>query len=196
MSGEVPHDRARPRRTLVLGVGNLLLGDEGFGIHAVRALSSENLPGWVTVEDGGTGGVDLLDRIASFERVILIDLVRPVGGTGETERDRGSEALGGPIPEGAGPRDLVPGGVVVFRLNRVELTNPDPDLSLHGCSLGGIVRLADALGVTLPQIDVVGFIPHSIGWSTELSPPAHEGLAIALERVRGLLLEEGAAGEG
>ncbi len=178
----------------MLGVGNLLLGDEGFGIHAVRALAAENLPEWVTVEDGGTGGVDLLDRMASFEKVILIDLVRPADGIAETERDRGSEALGGPITEGAGPRDLVPGGVVVFRLNRVVLTNPDPDLSLHGCSLGSLLRLADVLDLPMPEIDVVGFVPHSIGWSTDLSPQAREGLAKALERVRALLAEEGATG--
>jgi hypothetical protein len=132
--------------------------------------------------------------------VILIDLVRPsdgiaeTGGTAETERDRGSEALGGPIIEGAGPRDLVPGGVVVFRLNRVVLTNPDPDLSLHGCSLGGLLRLAEVLELPLPEIDVVGFVPHSIGWSTDLSPQAREGLEKALERVHALLAEEGAAG--
>jgi hydrogenase maturation protease len=190
MSGRASNQRGGPRRTLVLGVGNLLLGDEGFGIHAVRELASESLPEWVTVEDGGTGGVDLLDRMTSFERVILIDLVRPADGGAVTDRDRGSEALGGPIAEGANPRDLVPGGVVVFRLNSVELTNPDPDLSLHGCSLGGLLRLAEALSLQLPQIDVVGFVPHSIGWSTDLSPAAREGLRTALARVRALIAEE------
>jgi len=190
MSGGAPQRRDEPRRTLVLGVGNLLLGDEGFGIHAVRALAGAGLPDWVTVEDGGTGGVDLLDRMAPFDRVILIDVIRPTDGGAETDRDRGSKAMGEPIAEGVSPRDLVPGGVVVFRLNSGALTNPDPDLSLHGCSLGALLRLAAVLGIAMPRIDVVGYLPRSIGWSTELSSEARAALATALDRVRVLLAEE------
>jgi len=57
---------------LVLGIGNLLMNDEGVGIHVVRNLETENLPG-VDVMDGGTGGLHLLGIIQSYRKVIFID---------------------------------------------------------------------------------------------------------------------------
>jgi len=60
-------------KTLVLGVGNLLLKDEGVGIHAIRALENEELPPEVTLMDGGTGGLHLLSWLQDYERIIMID---------------------------------------------------------------------------------------------------------------------------
>ena len=57
---------------LVLGIGNLLMNDEGVGIHVVLKLETENLPG-VDVMDGGTGGLHLLGIIQSYKKVIFID---------------------------------------------------------------------------------------------------------------------------
>jgi len=60
-------------KILVLGVGNLLLKDEGVGIHAIRALENENLPPNVTLMDGGTGGLHLLSWLQDYDRIIMID---------------------------------------------------------------------------------------------------------------------------
>ncbi len=60
-------------RLLVLGVGNLLLGDEGVGVHAVRLLEAQGLPPEATVIDGGTGGFHLLSYFHDFSPVIMID---------------------------------------------------------------------------------------------------------------------------
>lgn len=57
---------------LVLGIGNLLMKDEGIGIHIIRRLSSEILPG-TDLMDGGTGGLHLLGPIQSHRKVIVID---------------------------------------------------------------------------------------------------------------------------
>jgi len=59
--------------TLVLGVGNLLLKDEGVGIHTIRALENEDLPPGVTLMDGGTGGLHLLGWLQDYDRIIMID---------------------------------------------------------------------------------------------------------------------------
>lgn len=70
-----------PGGTLILGVGNLLMGDEGVGVHVLRALEADPPPG-VRLLDGGTGGVNLLMEIQSADRVIMIDATRdgqPVG---------------------------------------------------------------------------------------------------------------------
>ena len=58
---------------LVLGIGNVLMGDEGVGVHVVRQLSEIPLPENVECLDGGTGSFLLLDPMQQAERVILID---------------------------------------------------------------------------------------------------------------------------
>jgi hydrogenase maturation protease len=60
-------------KTLILGVGNLLLKDEGVGIHAIQALEKEDLPSGVTLMDGGTGGLHLLSWLQGYDRIIMID---------------------------------------------------------------------------------------------------------------------------
>ena len=64
-------------RAVVLGVGNILLSDEGIGVHAVRALEERyELPPEVVVIDGGTSAMDCLDQIASVDLLLIADCVR------------------------------------------------------------------------------------------------------------------------
>ncbi|MFN8257187.1 MAG: hydrogenase maturation protease [Bacteroidales bacterium] len=58
---------------LVLGIGNLLLKDEGIGIHAVNYLKNKELPDFVTLLDGGTGGFHLLELFQKYKTIIIID---------------------------------------------------------------------------------------------------------------------------
>ncbi len=60
-------------KTLVLGLGNVIMGDEGVGVHVVRALEKHALPAGVECLDGGTGGFILLEPLQNADRVILID---------------------------------------------------------------------------------------------------------------------------
>ena len=69
-------------KTLVLGLGNILMGDEGIGVYAVRALEQHTLPADVECLDGGTGGFTLLEPLEDADRIILIDAANdgnPVG---------------------------------------------------------------------------------------------------------------------
>jgi len=59
-------------KILVLGIGNILLRDEGAGIHVVKGLEQEGYTG-ADLMDGGTGGFHLLGFIQSYEVVIIID---------------------------------------------------------------------------------------------------------------------------
>jgi len=59
--------------TLVLGLGNVIMGDEGVGVHVVRALAERELPAGVECLDGGTGGFVLLEPLQNAGRIILID---------------------------------------------------------------------------------------------------------------------------
>mgnify|MGYP001348771147 CR=1 FL=1 len=67
---------------LVLGVGNILMGDEGVGVEVVQSLSERPLPAGFTCLDGGTGSLQLLDPLLEAERIVLIDATadgEPVG---------------------------------------------------------------------------------------------------------------------
>ena len=60
-------------KILVLGLGNVLMADEGIGVHVVRALEKHTLPAGVECLDGGTGGFILLEPMQNADCVILID---------------------------------------------------------------------------------------------------------------------------
>lgn len=60
-------------KTLVLGLGNVIMGDEGVGVHVVRALEGLELPANVECLDGGTGGFVLLEPLQQADHIILID---------------------------------------------------------------------------------------------------------------------------
>ena len=61
------------KSTLILGIGNILMGDEGVGVHLANALQNEKLPPDVTVIDGGTGGFHLLEFFETHDHVIMVD---------------------------------------------------------------------------------------------------------------------------
>ncbi len=61
------------KKTLILGIGNILMGDEGIGIHIIRNLEEKKLIPNVDIVDGGTGGFHLLDYFKEYKRVILVD---------------------------------------------------------------------------------------------------------------------------
>jgi hydrogenase maturation protease len=63
------------RKTLVLGLGNLLLGDEGVGVHAAQALMEEHFEG-VEIQDTGTAILDALPALERADRVIVMDAMR------------------------------------------------------------------------------------------------------------------------
>ncbi len=73
-------DKSKP--TLILGIGNILMGDEGVGVHAIRSLEHESLPSRVTLLDGGTGGFHLLSLFQEYDPIILIDATLDGKGAG------------------------------------------------------------------------------------------------------------------
>ena len=58
---------------LIMGVGNILLGDEGVGIHFINYLKNKDLPDYVSLLDGGTGGFHLLSIMFEYRKLIIID---------------------------------------------------------------------------------------------------------------------------
>lgn len=74
--------KIEPANTLILGIGNILLQDEGVGIHAVEWLQKKTWSENVHLLDGGTGGFHLLSLFHDYERIIILDATideHPVG---------------------------------------------------------------------------------------------------------------------
>ena len=73
-------------KLLVLGIGNVLMGDEGVGVHVVRHLEKEDVPVGVELLDGGTGSFLLLDPMQLARKVILIDATLDANPPGTVRR--------------------------------------------------------------------------------------------------------------
>lgn len=63
----------KSEKVLVLGIGNVLLGDEGIGVHTVKYLEKQTLPLQADLLDGGTGGFYMLSILEEYKTLIMID---------------------------------------------------------------------------------------------------------------------------
>ena len=87
------------RSFLILGVGNILLGDEGLGVRAVEYISRRYvLPPEVTAVDGGTGALKLLSLLKNYTHVIIIDAVSSRSAPGTIYRIPAEDLPGAPRP--------------------------------------------------------------------------------------------------
>jgi hydrogenase maturation protease len=68
------------KKTLILGLGNPILTDDGIGIHVVRALAAKSLPPDVDCAEASIGGLRLLDILAGYERIVIVDAIQIPGG--------------------------------------------------------------------------------------------------------------------
>jgi len=143
------------QRILVLGVGNLLMGDEGVGVHAVRQMQKEGMPPDLALIDGGTGGFHLLSYFEDYDPIVMIDATM----------------------------DGRPAGTV--RLTRPRFASEFPrSLSAHDIGLRDLIEGAALLG-PLPEIFLVTVSVASIQpMEIELSPPVQEALPRVTELVR------------
>jgi hydrogenase maturation protease len=136
---------------LILGIGNLLLSDEGVGVHAVRALAQRDLPPGVDLLDGGTSGADLVDHLEGRAKVIVID------------------AASGDAPPGA-----------VYRCEARDLLEQEEPLSLHEFGLLDSLRMAERLGCAPQRVVVLGVQPATLEPGLELSPEVGAALPAIL----------------
>ncbi len=76
-----PHSDSR-LPVLIMGIGNLVLQDEGFGVHAIQRMAQEEWPEGIDLLDGGTAGLHLLGYLQRYEYLVVIDAAldsNPVG---------------------------------------------------------------------------------------------------------------------
>jgi len=141
---------------VVLGIGNVLLRDEGVGCHVARALEGIPLPD-VKIIDGGTCP-DILQLFEDADKLVIVDAV-----------------------EGGG----MPGQIYRFHLEDITLEKK-PFLSLHDVGLVDSLMLMqlwhpDFIGIS--EAVVIGVEPGEIDWGLELSPELREKMPQIIDAV-------------
>ncbi len=112
------------KRTLLLGVGNYLMGDEGVGVHIAQQLAETLPPAGVDVLDGGTGGFHLMGILEQYDRVILVDATldgRPAGTIRLLEPRFASDFPRSLSTHDVGLRDVLEALQVTGKMPRVSL---------------------------------------------------------------------------
>jgi hydrogenase maturation protease len=136
-------------------VGNLLLSDEGVGVHVANRLMGIDLPEGVEVVEGGTDGFGLMNLVVEADHLIVVDAVK---GGGE------------------------PGSIYRFELGDCP---PFPDrfkTSAHEISILEVVHLSGLVGST-PRTTVIGLEPKSLDVSMELSPEIEARIPEVIEAI-------------
>lgn len=129
------------KRTLVLGIGNILLRDEGIGVRVIEYLRRLDLPDEVECVDGGTAGADLLEILCGRRRLIVIDAM-----------DAGLE----------------PGTMLEMGLEDLQAMER-PQLSLHDLDLPQTLEMARLLGEEPEKVILLGIQPERVECGMELT---------------------------
>ncbi len=147
--------------TLVLGVGNYLLGDEGVGVHAVRKLEEAGVPAGVTVLDGGTGGFHLLSLFQDYDPIILIDATMDGAPAGTVRLLQPKFASDFPRTLSAhdiGLRDLLESAALLGPLPRLYLITVSIE-QLQSMTVELSPRVKDAIPEVLNNVlEILGFV--------------------------------------
>ncbi len=146
----------RPTELLVLGLGNLLCGDDGIGPAAINLLAQRyDTPAGVMVIDGGTLGLTLLPYIEDAQQVLLIDAVRA---------------------------DLPPGSFI--RLQGEEVAPAVAErLSVHQVGVADLLDAARWRGTYPPQLTLLGLVPDTLELGLRRTAAVETQLPALVDRI-------------
>jgi hydrogenase maturation protease len=192
-------------RLLIAGIGNIFLGDDGFGPEVARRLAAVSLPGWVRVADYGISGMHLAYDLADgYDAAILIDAA-PRGDKPGTVTLLAPAPPPRPTLAPAPPPRPTPAPAPPPRptLNVAAEHRPDAgpgDEAIgasrlfdgHGMQPDVVLGVLDMLGEAGPaRILVVGCEPASVDYGMELSEPVAGAVDKAVQVVLDLVAEAG-----
>jgi hydrogenase maturation protease len=152
-------------KILIACVGNIFLGDDGFGVEVARRLASQSLPPEVSVKDFGIRGFDLAYALMDpTDLTILVD---------------------------ACSRDDAPGTVYLIEPDPIEEDSPRTALELHGMNPMNVLRMVKILGGTPGRILIVGCEPAELGSDNDgqlgLSEPVQAAVEEAIALIESLV---------
>jgi hydrogenase maturation protease len=154
---------------LVLGIGNPLLGDDGFGVEVVRRLREQKRPAFVEILDGGTAGIYLLPLLEGRSHVLVADAIDFGGRPGQVVRLPSTE-----IPAYCGLK-----------------------LSEHQATFHEVLALMDLMEVKPQELLLLGVQPRRTDWGDPLSREVEAAIPEVMEEIGRQLERWGsAAGSG
>lgn len=166
ISAAEPHDKTgcleqgQPLNVLVLGVGNVLLSDEGAGVRVVeRLLQSHRFPPQVELLDGGTMGLELLPWLEERSHLLIVDAIRS------------SDA---------------PGSVVVRHLADPP-SYFRQKISPHQIGLSELLAVASLQGCLPGSVTLIGIVPVDLETGIDLSPQGEAAVMQAANEVAAAL---------
>lgn len=138
------------KKILILGIGNILFSDEGFGIHVLyKLLGNYTFPPEVTLEDGGVLGLNLLGIISKADHLIVIDAIRHSGKPGDLYRLEKDE-----VPERIRAKNSLHQVDFLEALTLCQALEKVPDTVILGVEPKDIETLSTELtDVTQAQVD-------------------------------------------
>ncbi len=146
----------------VLGVGNILMQDEGFGVRVVEKLLAEySFPEYVQILDGGTLGMELLRFLLETDKLILVD------------------AVNGGLP---------PGSLYQFDHDQVKAYFKEK-VSMHELGIQDVLAILEVVGKPTKEIRVLGVQPEVLDIGLELTPLVAETLEDVVEKLLFILSE-------
>ena len=168
--------RPEGRRVLVAGIGNVFLGDDGFGVEVVRRVDSRELPAGVRVTDYGIRGVHLVYELldGGTDTLIMVDAV---------------------------PMEGPPGSLAVLEVGERELEEGEDGSAVdaHGMHPLAVLRMLNRLGGEVGRVLVVGCRPASVEEGMGLSEPVaaavDEAVRLVTDLARAEALETGRSEE-
>jgi len=144
-------------RVGVIGLGNVLMGDDAFGPWVVQTLlAGYEFPDGVSVEDLGTPGLDLMPYLNDLEALVLVDTVR-------------SEAP--------------PGTLCLYRRDEILRHSPQARLSPHDPGVKEALLTAEFAGQGPREVLLVGAVPADAAMGVRLSPALREAVPLAVSEV-------------
>ena len=139
----------------VLGIGNTILSDEGFGVRVVEFLKNNYIfPDNVQLLDGGTLGVELMHFVVGTSKLLIIDSID--GGKSEGE---------------------------IFHLRGEEILNHfTQKISVHEVGIQDILTMLEITGKKIPCVELLGAQPYSLDVGTNLTPSMQKLIPIFAEK--------------
>lgn len=144
-----------PFKIVVLGVGNLLLSDEGFGVHVANKMIEMKLPDNVSIVEGGTDGFKLLNVVTEADKLIVIDAIKG-----------GAE----------------PGTIYRFNIDDIKSVPKGFKTSVHQIGILEVIDLSSLIGKR-PETIVIGIEPKSLDMGMELSEEVKSQIPKIIELV-------------
>lgn len=144
------------RKILVVGIGNLIMQDDGVGVHVIKALEEIGFPDNVELIDGGTNSYDLIEEFSRADQLIVVDAMHAGG---------------------------EPGTIYRAPLDELGLEPNENITSLHEMHFVEAMKMTRMLGYNPPTM-VFGIEPAVVAVSMELSPSVAVKLPRLVELVK------------